>query len=294
MPRSAREKVENSIYHVCARGNNKQDIFLDDKDREEYLNRLNHYKEKYKVRIYAYCLMTNHVHILVYDNNQDISKFMHGLNLSYAIYFNNRHGRVGHLFQERFTSILVKSNTQLLYTSRYIHLNPVKANLVNQAQLYKWSSYKIYAKEESESNIVDTSFLLSVISDDQIKSRRAYVQYIDALDIAYDSKEVAITLEKQEDKKISLHGMKKMSYQEAYQFLCGKWNIKEEKVASYMNEKGIAIYLLGLLSRLSWSQVARNLGIHEMIAYKKVKNITYMMIKDKAFCNEVDKLLFCL
>ena len=292
MPRCAREKIGNGIYHICTRGNNKQDIFLDDKDREEYLNRLKHYKEKYKMHIYAYCLMTNHVHILVYDNDQDISKFMQGLNLSYAIYFNRRHGRIGHLFQERFTSVLVKSNAQLLYTSRYIHLNPVKANMVEEVSMHKWSSYHAYFEGTDDLDIVKLDFLFSIISSDREESRKSYVEYVNAEGIIEDSEEIAITIERKESENIQLSGIKRMSYQEVYDFLCNKWKLKKEKAQEYLRAKGIAIYFLGLVSRLSWAQIAKNLNIHESVVYRKIKALTYRMVQDKDFCREVDELIF--
>ena len=292
MPRCAREKIENGTYHICTRGNNKQDIFLDDKDREEYLRRLKHYKEKYKMNIYAYCLMTNHVHILVYDNNQDISKFMQGLNLSYTLYFNNRHGRTGHLLQGRFTSVLVKSNVQLLQTSRYIHLNPVRADMVDEAVNHKWSSYHAYLNGTDSLDIVEVEFLLSIISNNRKESRKAYIQYINDQDIVDDSEEIAITIEKKENDDIRRDGIKKMSYEEAYDYLCHKWKLKKEKIHEYLSTKGIAIYFLGLVSRLSWSQIARNLDIHESIVYRKVKLLTERMIQDKGFCRQIDEMIF--
>ena len=113
-----------------------------------------------------------------------------------------------------------------------------------------------------------------------------------SLSFALFSQEALKSIEEEYYDFLSLQGITERPYLNYRTLSDSEWNIKEEKAASYMNEKGIAIYLLGLLSRLSWSQVARNLGIHEMIAYKKVKNITYMMIKDKAFCNEIDRLVF--
>ena len=90
MPRHAREKVGNSIYHICVRGNNKEAIFLDDEDRHAYLDRLCHYKERYKMHVYAYCLMTNHFHMLIETSDTNISKFMKYLAGCYALYFNRK------------------------------------------------------------------------------------------------------------------------------------------------------------------------------------------------------------
>lgn len=143
MPRSKRNLVESGIYHIIIRGVNKQSIFYDDRDRKMFIRLLYYYRNKLNCKIYAYCLMDNHVHILFKDKEFLISDFMRNITSIYAGEFNKKYKRVGHLFQDRFKSIYVYNDDYLLRLIRYIHRNPEKAGIC-EAQTYKWSSYKEY------------------------------------------------------------------------------------------------------------------------------------------------------
>lgn len=177
--RVKRKKCKYSVYHLIVRGNNRQAIFLDNADKEIYLLRLKRYAMRYNCHIYAYCLMTNHIHLLVYDNGSDISKFMQGLNLSYTIYFNRTYGRCGHLFQDRFKSIIIKSNSHFLQVAKYIHLNPVKARMVSSPHLYAWSSYNFYLGDEDPYHIVNTCVLLGYFSRSKRLRHQGFLDYMD-------------------------------------------------------------------------------------------------------------------
>ncbi len=143
MPRAKRHLVNGGIYHIMIRGVNKQIIFNDDKDRQMFIRIMNYCKKKYDCKIYAYCLMNNHVHILFKDKEFMISDFMHDIAYIYAENFNKKYNRVGHLFQDRFKSINVYNDNYLLRLIRYIHRNPEKAGIC-KTEKYKWSSYKEY------------------------------------------------------------------------------------------------------------------------------------------------------
>lgn len=289
MPRCAREKIDNGIYHICVRGNNRQDIFLDDKDREEYLMRVRHYEERYKMRIYAYCLMTNHVHLLIYDNNEDISKFMQGLSLSYAMYFNKRHNRTGHLFQDRFTSVLVRSNAQLIQTSKYIHLNPVRAGIEQLPGKYKWSSYSIYSMGVDSRGIVDTLFIESLIGERLDVSRELYIQYVNNNEV---DDEIASVEETYDLDVKKMNGIKRLSFQQAYKLLGIKLRKKKEVLRKKYDEvRAITVYLLGLISRLNWSQIAEKMNVGVWTVYKDVRKISYKMVNNAMFCKEIDDII---
>ena len=142
MSRSARSHLATFTYfHVCAKGNNSQELFLDEKDYLHYLSLIEKYRQKYKLLCFAYCLMTNHIHLLLLSSSIKIlSKSMQGLHLAYVIYFNRRYKRSGHLFQDRFSSWVIKDQQHLHHTKDYIENNPVKANLVINKENYRWSS----------------------------------------------------------------------------------------------------------------------------------------------------------
>ena len=129
MARKLREESPTGYYHVMTRGINKQLIFKDEKDRIKYLVSIINSLEKYKVKIICYCLMPNHTHLVIYDKNKMLSKFMHSLNVRYSIYFNKKYERIGSLFQDRFRSECIKDERQLLAAYRYVLNNPTKAGI---------------------------------------------------------------------------------------------------------------------------------------------------------------------
>lgn len=142
--RGPREKSEHGFYHVVMRGSGRQILFEDDAARCRFLELLSHGLEKCKVKLLAWCLMSNHVHLLVCDEEEGLSNLLHDLQTSFAIYFNHTSGHVGHVFQGRFSSVAICSDEQLLQAVRYIHDNPVRSGLSPRDE-YPWSSYHEYA-----------------------------------------------------------------------------------------------------------------------------------------------------
>ncbi|MCP4651001.1 MAG: hypothetical protein GY853_13115 [PVC group bacterium] len=146
MPRLPRVHIEGSAYYVTCKGLQNQVIFKDKRDYEMYFGLLKKYKEQYNVKLYAYTLMHNHLHLLMeVDDKTSISTLMHDLSSSYTKYFNGRYQRKGHLFRERFKAALIEKDPLLLLNlSAYIHLNPKRLNLAIQARTYPHSSYALY------------------------------------------------------------------------------------------------------------------------------------------------------
>lgn len=151
------------------RGINRQNIFEDDEDKEKFIQVIEQYKEKCGFEIYAYCLMGNHVHILLKETQETISQIMKRISSSYVYWYNWKYQRCGHLFQERFKSEPVENDSYFLTVLRYIHQNPLKAGLVKSLEEYKWSSYHEYIKA---GRIVDIGLGLELISqkNNKIKS----------------------------------------------------------------------------------------------------------------------------
>lgn len=179
MPRAARIKGEFSTYHVMQRGNEKRNIFISDDDRNRFLSTLERMREKYNFKLEAYCLMDNHIHLLINDNGNDISKIVKSMNISYAYYFNHIYNRVGHLFQDRFKSEIIDNEDYLLAVSAYIHNNPVKAGIVKTPEDYKWSSFRRYiGKEADESGIVSIGRILGILSGGMKKAMQEYYRYV--------------------------------------------------------------------------------------------------------------------
>jgi REP element-mobilizing transposase RayT len=147
MARPLRIEYPGAVYHVTSRGNARQDIAADDRDRSQFLATLAHVVDRYGWLCHAYCLMGNHYHLLLETPQPNLSLGMRQLNGRYTQTYNQRHGRVGHLFQGRFAAILVEKETHLLELCRYVVLNPVRAKLVPHPRLWMWSSYRATAGE---------------------------------------------------------------------------------------------------------------------------------------------------
>jgi putative transposase len=147
MPRTARIAPKELIYHVLTRGNNRQDIFLDDHDFQKYLDIILKYKEKYIFKLYHYVLMTNHVHLVIEPTEKggELSQIMKGINLSYAQHYKVKYKHIGHFWQDRYKSIIISKDRYLLSCGSYVELNPVRAGLVKDPKAYPWSSYNALA-----------------------------------------------------------------------------------------------------------------------------------------------------
>ena len=173
MARITRQISSTGVYHIVLRGIEKKDIFIDPQDKRKIMEELKRTKEKYKYSIFAYCLMSNHIHLLVKDNEDNISKAIQSFAVAYSIYFNKKYDRVGHLFQNRFNSRCVEDETYLLNVQRYIHRNPEKAKIA-KTEDYNWSSYKEYLYG---GDLTDTSFILSIFGKNEIGAKKAFKEF---------------------------------------------------------------------------------------------------------------------
>lgn len=131
------------IYHIINRGNNRQAIFLEEEDFRRYLSLLYHYKKKYNYKIFAFCLMTNHVHLLIQVNQASVSRIMQSLTIGHTKHYHFKYCCCGHLWQGRFKSPIVSGDEYLLEAMRYIEQNPLRARMVERIEDYPWSSYKM-------------------------------------------------------------------------------------------------------------------------------------------------------
>lgn len=147
MPRKPRKYVNMKFFHIMVQGLNKEFIFNKNEDKKQYLKFINKIKDEVNVIIISYCVMNNHVHILVRtDVTEKLSCFMHKVNTLYAIYYNQKYNRVGYVFRDRYKSQVIYSEEQLYTCINYIHNNPVKAKICNFPYEYEYSSYNEYEK----------------------------------------------------------------------------------------------------------------------------------------------------
>ena len=174
---------DGALYHITARGDNRERIFFDDTDRQQYLLLLRRYKDRFLFRLHAYALMPNHVHLILEPaSGSTVSRIMQCLMITYTKAFNRRHGRVGHVFQGRFHSRLIEKDPYLLVASRYVHLNPVRAKLALHAADYAWSSYRAYGDPAHDPlGLVDSADVLALISLDSTRQREGYCKFVEGL-----------------------------------------------------------------------------------------------------------------
>lgn len=161
MPRQAREISSKGIYHIMLRGNNQQQIFEDQDDNLRFIGILKECKKISEYQIFAFCLMGNHVHLVIKPNKENLDKIFKRIGIRYVCWYNRKYNRIGHLFQDRFKSETVNDNRYLLTVVRYIHQNPVKAGLSNIN--YKFSSYNDYIRK-TENRLTDVGFLFDIIN----------------------------------------------------------------------------------------------------------------------------------
>jgi REP element-mobilizing transposase RayT len=177
--RLPRIEYSGALYHVLARGNQRRDVFHDDADRAKYLGKLAAYKQRHRFVLYAYVLMTNHVHLLIETRDVSLAKIMQGIHQSYTQYYNRRYQTVGHVFQGRYKAVVCARDSYLLELVRYIHLNPVRAKLVADPADYRWSTHRSYIGMEAESS-VDTQPVLAQFADRPSEARRRYRAFVGA------------------------------------------------------------------------------------------------------------------
>lgn len=180
MARPLRIEYPGALYHITARGNERKDIFLSDHDRNQFLRVLFRIVKLHNWLLHSYCLMGNHYHILVETPDGNLSKGMRDLNGIYSQIFNRIHGRDGHLFQGRFKSFVIEKETYLLEVSRYIVLNPVRANLVAEPKDWKWSSYRAIAGYINSSKSLTIDWILTCFSGEKREAQNNYREFVKA------------------------------------------------------------------------------------------------------------------
>jgi len=178
MARPPRLQPVGGIFHITARGNRGQEIFTDERDRERFVRLLEEVVARFGWVCHAYCLMSNHFHLLIETPDANLSRGMHRLNFRYAQWFNHQHGFEGHLFQRRFHSVRVESNWHLIELSRYIVLNPVRAGLCADPGDWPWSSYRAVIAAIRPPRFLTVRWLLEQFGSDPSRAAAAFASFV--------------------------------------------------------------------------------------------------------------------
>lgn len=176
MARKPRIEFKGCLYHVMVRGNNGEFIFEKSGDKQMYLDLIRKYKERYLFKLYAYCILDNHVHMLIEQEDSPLSKIMQGIQQSFTQRYNKKYKRTGHVFQQRYRSEICDKDQYLFQLIKYIHYNPVKAGL-EEGLNYNWSSHKEYIKD-SKDQLIEVDYVLSLFANNKKKAVNNYKQFM--------------------------------------------------------------------------------------------------------------------
>lgn len=178
MPRIKRIVPSDAALHVYCRGNNRNNTFCSDNDKLKYYTLLSELRDENKIDILHYCLMDNHLHLIVHLHPQSsLSKFMKQANLTYFHYYRKIYGYFGHFWQDRFKSNIIEADSHLLQCGKYIELNPVRAGIVSHPADYLYSSYRFYAEGRPDSIITPSPTYLG-LADSAISRRKHYIDFV--------------------------------------------------------------------------------------------------------------------
>ena len=258
--RQARKLTQSKLYHVIIRGVNRQDIFLDKQDKGKFKKELKKSKEKFEYLLYAYVLMPNHVHLIIYDKNNNLSKMMHSILISFSEYINKKYERVGHLFQNRFKSKPIEDEEYLKTAVMYIHYNPEKAGIARHNE-YEWSSYREYINADNY-NLVDTEYVIELMKNTGNTS--AIAEFVNQHKEYKESRLLEIK------NRIEYELENKIEDEEIISFIVSELKIKNIYELQHYNFEYLKQMLTPIFKELNVSafQLARITGIQKNIIYK--------------------------
>ena len=285
MARRARIKTEDAIYHIVCKSISEVNLFRDAEDKQRYLSLVRKYKKLYKVKIYGYCLMDNHTHLLVDANGADISKVMHGINFSYAIYFNKKHKREGHLLKDRFMSKIVGNEKYLKTVSLYIHNNPRAIGEFKECpEKYAFSSLGLYiGKRKDHFNIVDFEFVMSFFGKNLKSARRKYYNRILKCNEEKLLEEFEFKDEETEYKSKRKMIVRDIKPEDIIEFVASKMNIPKIKIhmkysRNLVVTKSLIVVLMRSLCNFKSSDICSILGNITQARVSKLSTIGIELI----------------
>lgn len=313
MARQLRIEFEHALYHITSRGNLRDKIFYEDRDRERFLQIISRTKDRYGFVLHAYALMDNHYHLLMETPKANLSQIMQNINTSYTVYVNRKYQRSGHLFQGRFKGIIVDKDGYLMALSRYIHLNPVRAKVVRRPGDYPWTSYRAFMGKGAGGALADTGDTFLYFSKKKKKAMKAYREFVEGEEgreenpfekleaglflgdnrfrakLLRQMNEVKIDDEvpqaKRLRKKVSVDAMIKVC-----ESFYGKSREGLVRRGKGKRERQVAIYLSKVMSGGNNKEIGRYFGIKGSAVSEVIKRIEERLGEDIGFRKEIESL----
>jgi len=308
MPREKRVHIPYAFYHVMMRGNAKQRIFFENKDYTVYYNLLRQGVERFDHSIHGFCIMSNHVHLLVRAGELPIFNGVHNITSRYAKYLNKKFDVVGHQFQGRYKSCLIESLGYLLNVLKYIHLNPVDAHMVDAPQDYSHSSHSCYS-HKNKREWIQRDFILSLFAN---KFSDAVLKYLDFMDIPLDNSEI-IAIEKNlndikmihndeiltHSKHIATvnHYNEKITINEIINKTCEAFEIDEMliRISSQRHDvclvKATVAMLVNQYQHLTLADLANSIGLSACHLSRQARMAEKKCLSDESFREKLFKLI---
>jgi len=306
MARPLRITFPGAFYHITSRGNEQKNIFKSNFDRDKFLEYFESAAFRYDAIIHGYCLMDNHYHVLLETPSGNLSQIMRHINGAYTTYFNVKRKRSGHLFQGRYKAILVDIDEYAKELSRYIHLNPVRANISDTPGDYDWSSYPYYIGKKKPPKWLYRDFILGYFGKNTTSAQKGYKSFVERLlKDTYESplaKVVSSTILGGSDfieyiKKHYLSGAKTDKDIPALKELSKKVSLEEiftEVETNFTNEQGIErnlkIYLSQKYSGKNLQEIAKHFGIGASGISQASRRFSEILRKDRRLMKQVEKI----
>lgn len=295
MARKPRVHYEGALYHVITRGNNKEEVFGEKNEKEEYLRIIKKYKDRYGFKLYSYCIMDNHAHLLIEVGNIHLSKIMQGIQQVYTQRYNSSKKQTGHVFEQRYKALLCDKDSYLLNLVRYIHQNPLRAYITDGVK-YEWSSHVEYI-DKSNRSLVDKEFVLELFSGDKRKALKIYVDFVEEeeiINIQQMKNEEKILDEIKSEKKLR-QSKSKMSYKDIKKEVCKLTGIKEEelivknRVQRFVEARKALVILSKKYCDISNKEIAKDLNLSEASISKIIKESQRVTGRIKVIIDSFEK-----
>lgn len=301
MPRIARQKSGDSIYHVMSRSISEVDLFKDDEDKVVYLSKIRKYQKAHMFRVYCYCLMDNHLHLIIDANGADISTIMQSINFSYAQYFNRKHKRHGHLFQDRFKSKIIPDERYLLTATAYIHNNVLDiAEFATCPEKYMFSSLGIYTGVKKDPyELVNDHFIKDFYGINNRVSRHYYKELVLNSNDNGLKDEIEFENEGTEYKSCRKILVRNFKVESIIEFVSNRLNITKQAIFTkgskkLVEAKAIIVVLMRSLCNLNCPKICEILGNITQATVSKLSSTGIeLIIRQEKYANIFDDFIKC-